>query len=454
MKTILHAYRYAYKSADILLLGFTFFFSIYFRFGACSFTTAEKLFLAYSLLVWIAVTTHLRYYAPSFQPGLRFRLSKTIKLLILFWLLLWSGAFLVKDIPYSRLQISLFALLQATLSFLVRGGINGILRRITRTSHRGINVVVVGAGPLGEKIAEELSLYPQLGRTCIGFIDHERSGSHILGNFTNAETIFTEHCIDEIIIATPLKYKDAVRNLITAAEDTGIRVHFTTDFSRWYDIPVQVNYIGTMPLLTLRDLPLDSLHNQCMKRGMDIFGALLGMILLSPLLIVLSISIKATSSGPILFTQTRTGYKNRDFACYKFRSMRQKNSPGDESDEEREQRKTALGLLMRKTNLDELPQLLNVLKGDMSLVGPRPHMLADTDNFRSQVSDYMRRHFIKPGITGWAQVNGYRGHVKTHSHIHKRVEFDLYYLENWSLFMDIKIILKTLFSKQSRLNAY
>jgi Undecaprenyl-phosphate glucose phosphotransferase len=454
VKNAITFFRSIYKTTDIFLVFCSFFLSVYLRFGHCSFHTEEKLLLLYAIIMWILAAVLVDYYSADFKPHLRYRLLKTVRVTALFWLLLWGGAFFVKDIPYSRLQLSMFALFQGTFSIIVRGAIDLISRTVVHNSSHDIRVLVVGAGPLGKKIRREIQLYKQLGRRCVGFIDDEPIDSHIIGGFDDFHTIAEVENIQEIIIAAPFSYREKIKDIILRAEDLGLRVHFTTDFSRWYDIPVTINYLGTLPLLTLRNLPGDRIHSRVLKRTMDICLSLFGLIILSPLFGIIALAIKRTSPGPVFFSQTRTGYRNNNFECLKFRSMKPKTTDDPETEEETEARKTALGSFMRKTNIDELPQLINVLQGEMSLVGPRPHMLSDTDIFRSQVSEYMRRNFMKPGITGLAQVKGYRGHVHDISHIQKRVEYDLFYIENWSILLDIRIILQTLFSKQSRLNAY
>ena len=202
--------------------------------------------------------------------------------------------------------------------------------------------------------------------------------------------------------------------------------------------------LGDVPVLTLRDEPLENPFSRFFKRSFDIIFSLI-VLLFSPFwLLPAAIAVKLSSPGPVFFVQRRTGYKGREFNCYKFRTMRVNNDADHKQATRNDPRKTKIGEFFRKTNIDELPQFINVLRGDMSVVGPRPHMLRHTADYSKVVDKYMVRHFVRPGLTGWAQVNGLRGETKALWQMERRVEFDVWYIENWNFWLDIKIIFKTI----------
>jgi putative colanic acid biosynthesis UDP-glucose lipid carrier transferase len=235
-----------------------------------------------------------------------------------------------------------------------------------------------------------------------------------------------------------------------------IRFRLVPDFKYFIDRAVHVEYLNDLPVLTVRREPLEEEINRVIKRLFDIFvSVFVTIFILSWLFPLLALLIKMESRGPVLFVQLRSGKNNRPFRCYKFRSMGANKEANAIQATKDDKRVTRVGRILRKTSLDEFPQFLNVLKGDMSIVGPRPHMLKHTKEFSTLADDYMIRQFLKPGITGWAQVNGYRGEIKELAHIKKRVEHDLWYLENWSLWLDIRIMFLTAYNAvRGEENAY
>jgi putative colanic acid biosynthesis UDP-glucose lipid carrier transferase len=231
--------------------------------------------------------------------------------------------------------------------------------------------------------------------------------------------------------------------LMEQAEKELIRFKIVADLSNLIDKPVHIDSVRGVPILSLRREPLEEVVNRFNKRVFDLaVSGLVTVFILSWLVPLISLLIYLESAGPVFFVQTRTGKSNKPFGCYKFRSMHLNS----EATYTHATRVTRLGQFMRKTSLDEFPQFLNVLKGQMSLVGPRPHMLKDTIGFALMEKQYMTRQFLKPGITGWAQVNGYRGEITGLEQIHKRVEFDLWYLEHWSFWLDVRIVFLTVYN--------
>jgi putative colanic acid biosynthesis UDP-glucose lipid carrier transferase len=238
-----------------------------------------------------------------------------------------------------------------------------------------------------------------------------------------------------------------IYELAQNAEKNFIRFMFVPDLKLFVNRTIHFNYLEDIPILSLRSEPLQDVAGQIKKRFFDIvFSLMVILLLLSWLLPILAILIKLDSKGPVFFVQMRSGKNNRSFRCYKFRSLRINNDADSTQVTQNDVRFTRLGKILRRTNIDEFPQFFNTLIGDMSIVGPRPHMLKHTELYSGLLNQYMVRHFLKPGITGWAQVNGLRGETKTISQMQQRVEHDIWYIENWSLWLDFRIIILTVYN--------
>lgn len=259
---------------------------------------------------------------------------------------------------------------------------------------------------------------------------------------------------DVFVSLTPDRMGEAPE-LLREAEKQCVRLKFVPDLSM-ATAAFKINYMGSFPILSIRNEPLEDIQNRFQKRLFDIvFSTLVIVFVLSWLYPLLALIIKMQSRGPVLFKQLRSGRDNKSFWCYKFRSMKVNNDSDKRQASVNDDRVTAIGRFMRKTSLDELPQFFNVLMGDMSVVGPRPHMLNHTEKYRALIDQYMVRQFLKPGITGWAQVNGYRGETKEDSLMQKRVEYDIFYMESWSVMMDVRIVFLTIFNVfRGEKNAY
>lgn len=311
------------------------------------------------------------------------------------------------------------------------------------------NVVVIGAGALGYKIYDYFKYDPSLGFKFLGFFDDDKENCKekelIIGSVQDLKEYAQREVIDEIYYTLPLNHK--VMELMDFADNNLIRFKIIPDFRAFLDKKVTIDFYNNVPVLTVRKDPMDNLLNLLLKRAFDITFSL-GIVLtvfpwLFPILILL---IKLTSKGPVFFKQRRSGRNNKQFYCFKFRTM----SVNEDADllqaSTNDVRITPIGKFLRRFDLDELPQFFNVLLGDMTVVGPRPHMLKHTDDYSKVIDKFMVRHFVKPGITGLAQVKGYRGETKNPDKMVKRISYDLWYMENWSFLLDIKIILLTIFS--------
>lgn len=329
-------------------------------------------------------------------------------------------------------------------------------RHLVKNGYQQKSVIIIGGGTVAERVLNRITSSPELGYRLHGILSddyHEAlPKGYYLGDLGRFKDIVRTGQIDEVIIAKPLRKEKVILKLVEQCEEEGVRFHIVPDFFRIIRNRAVLNTLGDIPLIAIRTEPLNILSNRLIKRSFDICAASALILLLLPLFIILGLLIKLTSRGPVFFKQTRVGANNREFEITKFRSMEVQGLQDSDTTwtTQNDQRVTVIGLFMRRYNLDELPQLWNVFIGNMSLVGPRPERSHFVEQFRKEIPGYKVRHLVKSGITGWAQVNGWRGDTS----IKKRVEHDIWYIENWSLWLDLKILWLTLFSRKAYRNAY
>ncbi len=368
--------------------------------------------------------------------------------------------FFYREVSFSRLTFLLFGGILFLLSGTERIFLRWLIRYLRK---RGFNVkrlLVVGAGELGLRVVQAVRNHPEYGYKIIGMLDDYISngyfkkdhGVEVLGRIRELPELVAKYDVDKVIIALPVRAYDKIRRIVEKCEYEGIEAEIVPDFLKIIRPKTQVKDFDGLPLVSIRSLPTESWGYTVAKRAFDIAFSLTVLILGAPVFVLIAIGVKLSSPGPVFFTQERIGAKRKPFTMYKFRTMRV--APKEESDvtwtTQNDNRRTWFGAFLRKTSLDELPQFWNVLKGDMSVVGPRPERPYFAEQFKDQIPKYMVRHQVKTGITGWAQVNGWRGDTS----IQKRLECDLYYLENWSFWFDLKIIFLTIFKGLVNRNAY
>jgi putative colanic acid biosynthesis UDP-glucose lipid carrier transferase len=335
-----------------------------------------------------------------------------------------------------------------------------LLKIYRRRGHDLKRVIIIGAGKNGMELYRVMNNELAYGFTVMGFFDDNVALKKVLPNYLgNTEEVndyVSKHGIDEIYCTLPGTQDEKMLKLLNFAEKNMVRFYIVPEFYRNVKKSLIIEMIESIPLLSIRREPLQATYNRALKRAFDIVFSLFVLVAIFPFLyIILGILIKMTSPGPILFKQKRTGLYGQEFECYKFRTMKVNSEADTIQAAKDDPRKTRLGDFLRKTNLDEFPQFLNVFAGDMSVVGPRPHMLKHTEEYSALIDKYMVRHLVKPGITGWAQVTGYRGETKTLEQMEGRVKRDVWYIENWSFFLDLKIIVVTIFNMfKGERNAY
>ena len=352
------------------------------------------------------------------------------------------------DFTYSRLFLPIFAGVDVLLVAFTRWLISIVLRWVRRSGGNLQMVLVVGAGELGKRLVESLQAHREYGFTVIGFLDDDPGkqkrkirGVPVLGTTRDLEAIAAKQRIDQVMIALPMAAHHRIVKLIRRCGQLLVEIKVVPDLLQYYVVRAGTEELDGLPIINLTQIPLEG-WNQIVKRVFDVIGAVALLIGLGWLFPIIAWLIKREDPGPAFYSQIRMGLDGRSFKLYKFRSMRIDNDTNGQGKWTRtdDPRVTRVGAFLRRYNLDELPQLLNVIKGDMSLVGPRPEQPEFVDRFKTRYPEYQARHRVRAGLTGWAQVNGLRGDTS----IRQRVVHDLYYIENWSLALDLKILWRTL----------
>ncbi len=334
-----------------------------------------------------------------------------------------------------------------------------ILRLLRAQGYNTRNVVIVGAGVLGQKLANNIIEHASFGLVFSGYYDDETPSQKVvaaqtLGDLEQLVADCKSGGIDRVYIVLPPQAYERRKWLVKQLADSTASVYIVPDVFTYQLLHSRSDTIMGIPTISIYDSPIDG-SNAIIKRIEDVILSILILVLISPVLIGLAVAVKLTSKGPVFFKQNRYGIDGKPIKVWKFRSMNVMEDGAKVTQAiKNDKRFTPIGQFIRKTSLDELPQFLNVLQGQMSIVGPRPHAVAHNEQYRSLVDGYMLRHKVKPGITGWAQINGWRGETDTLDKMEKRIEFDLEYIQNWSLVLDLKIVFLTIFKGFINKNAY
>ena len=365
---------------------------------------------------------------------------------------------IIREINFSRSVMVYFYVVNVTATSFFRLNLRKGLCSIRRRGYNLKHILLVGYSRAAEEYIDRLNDNPQWGYVVCGILDDHIPGGtlykgvKVLGRLGNLEVILPENKLDEIAITLPLKDYDYLESVVSICEKSGVHTKFIPDYNSLIPSRPYTEDLMGLPVVNIRYVPLTNTGNILVKRMMDVAGALVGIVLTSPVMLLSALLVKLTSPGPVIFRQERVGLHNKPFYMYKFRSM-ELQAPGEEKKAwtvRNDPRVTPVGRFLRRTSLDELPQLFNILRGDMSLVGPRPERPLYVEKFKEEIPRYMVKHQVRPGLTGWAQVNGLRGDTS----IRKRVEYDIYYIENWTVWFDFKIILMTFFTGFVNKNAY
>ncbi len=366
--------------------------------------------------------------------------------------------YFAKQIHFARNMLFVFCLLNMFFDGLTRNIIRTVVKKRVRDGKSVKEVILVGYSNSTEKFIDRVLDFPELGYHVVGILDDviesetEYRGVKVIGRIAALMDILPSNEIEEIEITLGLNQFYKLKEIVAVCEKSGVHTKFIPDYYNVVPTKPHTEDMMGLPVINIRYVPLSNMFYAAIKRLGDILGSLICIIVFSPVMLATVIGIKITSPGPLIFKQIRVGLHNKEFEMYKFRSMKVQD-PGKEKagwTTKDDPRVTKFGKLIRKTSVDELPQLFNVLKGDMSLVGPRPERPQFVEKFREEIPRYMIKHQVRPGMTGWAQVNGFRGDTS----IRKRIDCDLYYIENWSIGLDFKILLLTVFKGFVNKNAY
>ena len=437
---------------DILLLNFIFSITLFLFKHSASFNSfsSHLNYLFFLNISWILLSNSLRLYNDSVIIRFELFVKRTAQV---YFVWITAGLFFLvftREIQFSRLFIIL-----SLLNFSIGLSINrflyfGLRNFLLMQSNLSNKVIILGYNETAKKLAsyfEEEEENTQL----VGFVEDsenmsELSNYPILSNVEDIINVATEFNVSEIYSTLSPELNTSIYDLINQAEKKCMRFKIVPNLSYFLRKPVIIDYIRDLPILSLRNEPLEDIGNRVKKRFFDLIVSSLTIILiLSWLIPLLGILILLESRGPIFFAQLRTGKNDKPFKCFKFRSMKSFNDSESKQATRNDFRVTRIGKFIRKTSLDEFPQFINVLTGKMSIVGPRPHMIQHTSDFSKVVDHYMVRQFLKPGITGWAQINSFRGEITHQSQLEMRIASDLWYLEHWTIWLDVRILFLTVY---------
>ena len=402
-------------------------------------------------------------YTPKRVQGRRLEFSNIVISNTVGLLILLAGFFIGLSYSeelknFSRSMFFYFFLINIVLEEMERLWIRAFLRSIRKKGYNQKHILLVGYSKAAEQYIDRIRQNPQWGYQIRGILDDNIArgtmykGVKVIGSIGNLAYILPENKLDEIAITLGLEEYYKLGKIVAECEKSGVHTKFIPDYGNIIPTRPYTEDLMGLPVINIRYVPLSNTFNAMVKRMTDIVGSLICIVVFSPVMLVSAALVKATSKGPLIFKQERVGLHNKPFWMYKFRTMYVQTEEEEKKGwtQKNDPRVTSVGKFLRKTSLDEFPQLFNVLKGDMSLVGPRPERPQYVEKFREEIPRYMIKHQVRPGMTGWAQVNGYRGDTS----IKKRIEHDLYYIENWTLGLDMKILFLTVFKGFINKNAY
>lgn len=449
-KTLHYKIKFA---ADIISIIISFFSSYYLLYGSQTANLNKELWVLFlSFIVWYYIAQNIKLYNETRARTLIYEIILTLRGVLYLSIFTIVLSFIFSTMTLNRLFIIYFGIASSAVLLLQKLIVRHFLT-VVRSRGRNIkNLLIVGAGPVGDDFFNLIKRNPQYGYRLLGFLDDDKKdyyNGQYLGSVQQLEELLNSRQVDDVVVALPNYASEKIEQVIKICQNFTTRVRIIPDVFRFSNGRFYMELFDKFPIVTLQNEKINEFQWRVLKRLFDIIFSL-GVILLlfSWLFPVIALLIKLDSKGPVFFHQDRWGRNNRRFKALKFRSMIQTSSDTDEAGKyqqatKNDSRVTKVGAFLRKTNLDELPQFINVLLGDMTVVGPRPHPVPLNEESKKTVPRYMQRTLVKPGITGWAQVNGFRGETRNSDLMHKRIEHDLWYMENWSFYLDFEIILLT-----------
>lgn len=452
-------------SMDNIILFISFLGAYYIKFYSGFFSSGGRLdittYLAplfFALPVYIYLNYRVGLYNPFRVKTMMTEIFKVIQSNLIMLFILIAALFIINFDNYSRQLLVMIFLLNTLGISLYRMMVRLILRELRSRGYNTKKCLVVGVGSTCDEFIDRIEKNTHWAYDIVGIVadmetaDSEYKSKPIIGKINELEEILRNLNPDQIFITIPIEEYHMLGKIISVCEREGIRTQIVPDYNKYLPAKPETEDFDGLPVINIRHVPLDDVPARALKRLFDILFSIFVLTVFSPLYILCMIIIKLTSPGPVLYSQERIGKNNRTFRMYKFRSMIVQTAEEEKTgwSTKDDPRKTKWGSFMRKTSMDELPQFYNVLRGDMSVVGPRPERPQFVTIFKKDVPKYMVKHQVRPGITGWAQVNGWRGDTS----ISKRIEHDIYYVENWTFELDVQIIIMTLFKGILNKNAY
>lgn len=407
---------------------------------------------------YVLLYYYFNLYTPKRATVHKYEIINIIQANTIGLVLLMVVLYMVEQINFSRSMIAMFYGINIVLTTIFRSLIRMLLQFFRKKGYNLKYILLVGYSRAAEEYINRINSNPQWGYVVRGILDDfvpsgtVYKGVKVVGSIENLLYILPENKLDEIAITLSLKDYDRLEYIVDLCEKSGVHTKFIPDYNSLFPSRPYTEDLMGLAVVNIRYVPLTNTLNWIAKRIMDIIVSIIGIVISSPIMIASAIAIKCTSKGPIIFKQERIGLHNKPFLMYKFRTM-EVQKPGTEKKGwtvKDDPRVTKVGKLLRRTSMDELPQLFNILIGDMSVVGPRPERPQFVEKFKEEIPRYMVKHQVRPGLTGWAQINGYRGDTS----IKRRIECDIFYIENWTMSFDIKIMFLTLFKGFINKNAY
>lgn len=446
---------------DMAIIVISFLLSYYIRFdilhGMISMSFVDFLVpIVGSLPMYFILYSFFDLYSPKRTKSIYKEILSIINVNLTGALFLILALFVLKIVDFSRVVIFIFIFLNITLTILSRISLRFILRKFRKKGLNQKHCLIIGANDISSELIKKVNKNKHWGYNIVGIIDNHIEKEFklypILGTFNDLKRVLDKIHIDIVFIAIEASDFISIGKLIKDCEKSGVKTNIIPYYQKYVPAKPYMDDLDGITLVDTRYVPLDNVFLSIIKRLFDIIFSIFAITITSPIMIFSIIMIKLTSPGPIIYKQERVGLNRKNFYMYKFRSMKIQTEEEEKTKwtTKDDPRKTKWGSFMRKTSIDELPQFFNVLKGDMSIVGPRPERPYFVEKFKDEIPRYMIKHQVRPGITGWAQISGFRGDTS----IEGRIEHDLYYIENWSFIFDIKIIILTIFKGIVSKNAY
>ena len=451
---------------DVLVIVISLWSSIWLRFETTLFGPigghlGYDIYIIFMLVVIIPVYIILYFAFGLYKPRRTYKnifseATQIIKVNIVAFFAFVSILFIINEPNFSRIMLMLLVTIATFLAIIERFIIRSVLINMRINNKNLKHILIVGDNDLAFTFAHKIKENPYLGFSIGGILGRPEhvgktvNGVKFIGSFKDLDKILEKHRFDRVVLAIPLKFYYRINELVESCEKVGIKAEIIPDYIRYFPAQPSVDMIEDIPIINIRYVPLDDDFNKFIKGLSDYVIALIAIIITSPIMLITAVAVKLTSRGPIIFKQERIGHNSKPFMMYKFRSMKVQDPRLEKSEwtTKDDPRKTLVGDFIRRTSIDELPQFFNVLKGDMSVVGPRPERPYFVKQFKESIPKYMVKHQVKPGLTGWAQIHGCRGDTS----IKKRIEYDIEYVENWHMGLDLGIMIKTVLKKNP--NAY